>query len=114
MNRKNKITIRFDDIELEILQNDINKIDEKMDKSKYIREVLFNKNKPIIIESKSDKNNKLKMIAQTKKIGNNINQLAHSLNVAKNENSLNKINFKNLYQKLISIDNRLEELQNDS
>ncbi|MCF6339963.1 MAG: hypothetical protein L3J10_04315 [Sulfurimonas sp.] len=55
MNRKNKITIRFDDSELEILQNDINKIDEKMDKSKYIREVLFNKNKPIIIESRNDK-----------------------------------------------------------
>ena len=73
-NKRNKLTIRLDDNELN--QVNLNASISGLNKSSYIRHVLINTKPPI---HKFDK----AMIIQVAKIGNNINQIAKHVNTDK-------------------------------
>ena len=55
----------------------------------------------------------LKLVFQMNKIGNNINQIAHKLNIAHNSNKMNDINYTNLLDELIVIEHFLKELSDE-
>ena len=51
-----------------------------------------------------------RLIGSINKIGNNINQIAYNLNIAKNNNKLGEQNFEDLLNKLIIIEYKLKEV----
>ncbi len=51
-----------------------------------------------------------KLIGAINKIGNNINQIAHNLNIANNSNKLDDINYNNILDKLTIIEYQQKEL----
>jgi len=51
-----------------------------------------------------------KLIGAINKIGNNINQIAYTLNKANNNNELNNIDYNNILDKLIIIEHQQSEL----
>ena len=50
------------------------------------------------------------MLGSINKVGNNINQIAHNLNIANNNNKLDDINYNNILDKLTIIEYQLKEL----
>jgi len=50
------------------------------------------------------------MLGSVNKIGNNINQIAHNLNIANNSNKLDDVNYNNILDKLTIIEYKLKEL----
>lgn len=51
-----------------------------------------------------------KLIGSINKVGNNINQIAHNLNIANNSNKLDDINYNNILDKLTIIEYQLKEV----
>lgn len=51
-----------------------------------------------------------RLIGSVNKVGNNINQIAHNLNIANNSNKLDDINYNNILDKLTIIEYQLKEL----
>ena len=51
-----------------------------------------------------------KLIGAINKVGNNINQIAYTLNKANNSNRLNDIDYNNILDKLIIIEYQLKEI----
>lgn len=51
-----------------------------------------------------------KLIGSVNKVGNNINQIAHNLNIANNSNKLDDVNYNNILDKLTIIEYQLKEV----
>lgn len=51
-----------------------------------------------------------KLIGAINRIGNNINQIAHNLNIANNSNKLDDINYNNILDKLTIIEYQLKDI----
>lgn len=51
-----------------------------------------------------------KLIGSVNRVGNNINQIAHNLNIANNSNKLDDINYNNILDKLTIIEYQLKEV----
>ncbi|MGD9554415.1 MAG: plasmid mobilization relaxosome protein MobC [Arcobacteraceae bacterium] len=65
----------------------------------------------ILNEVKFDESsNIIQLIFQLRKIGNNVNQIAHALNLANMNNDLSDFNYKNLLNQLVLIEHRLNQL----
>ncbi len=54
--------------------------------------------------------NIIQLISQVRKIGNNINQIAHALNIANKSEKLEDFNYNNLLNQLVIIEHRLNQL----
>lgn len=50
------------------------------------------------------------LIASINKIGNNVNQIAHNLNIARNANNIDEISFENLLLELQNINYHLQDI----
>lgn len=65
----------------------------------------------VVGEVKFDESsNIIQLIFQLRKIGNNVNQIAHALNLANMNNDLSDFNYKNLLNQLVLIEHRLNQL----
>ncbi|EEO25058.1 MULTISPECIES: plasmid mobilization protein [Helicobacter] len=66
-----------------------------------------------IINNKVSHNNSKhisQLIASINKIGNNVNQIAHNLNIARNANNIDEISFENLLLELQNINYHLQDI----
>lgn len=50
------------------------------------------------------------LIGAINRVGNNINQIAHNLNIARNEQSLNQFDYEDLMNQLIIINSEIKSL----
>lgn len=93
-NKKNRLTIRLDDNELN--QVNLNASISGLNKSSYIRYVLINAKPPI---HKFDK----AMIIQVAKIGNNLNQIAKHANMHKTIDGI-------VLKQIVDVNKKLDDL----
>ena len=77
-------------------------------RSEYLRDSIFKSN--IVIDKTRDIR---MMIGSINRVGNNINQIAHNLNIANNSNKLDDVNYNNILDKLTIIEYQLKELLKD-
>jgi len=76
--------------------------------SNYIRELISNN------EVKEDNSKDIaKLIGTINRVGNNVNQIAHNLNIAKQNNKLDDVKYEDILNQLILIENSLSDLQYD-
>jgi len=80
----------------------------KMNNSEFIRNAISN----TTITYKDNKKDIQQIVNAMNRIGNNINQIAHTLNIAKNANELNNIQYDNLLDKLTILTAHMKELTN--
>jgi hypothetical protein len=80
----------------------------KKSTSKYIRESVINSD--IKVDNSKDIN---RLISSLNLIGNNINQIAHILNIANKIDKLDDVNYNNLLDRLIVIEYKLKDISND-
>ena len=97
------ITIRLSDELYNMLQ--IKAIASNMNTSDYIRTSINESD--IKVDNRKDIG---KLIGSINKVGNNINQIAHNLNIANNSNKLDDINYNNILDKLTIIEYQLKEV----
>lgn len=76
--------------------------------SEYIRESITTSD--IKVDNSKDIN---RLISSLNLIGNNINQIAHNLNIANKSDKLDDINYNNLLDRLIIIEYKLKNISND-
>ena len=93
-NKKNRLTIRLDDNELN--QVNLNASISGLNKSSYIRYVLINAKSPV---HKFDK----AMIIQVAKIGNNLNQIARHANMHKTIDGI-------VLKQIVDVNKKLDDL----
>lgn len=97
------ITIRLSDELYNMLQ--IKASASNMNTSDYIRTSINESD--IKVDNRKDIG---KLIGSINKVGNNINQIAHNLNIANNSNKLDDINYNNILDKLTIIEYQLKEV----
>ena len=97
------ITIRLSDELYNMLQ--IKTSASNMNTSDYIRTSINDSD--IKVDNRKDIG---KLIGSINKVGNNINQIAHNLNIANNSNKLDDINYNNILDKLTIIEYQLKEV----
>ena len=97
------ITIRLSDELYNMLQ--IKASASNMNTSDYIRTSINDSD--IKVDNRKDIG---KLIGSINKVGNNINQIAHNLNIANNSNKLDDINYNNILDKLTIIEYQLKEV----
>ena len=97
------ITIRLSDELYNMLQ--IKASASNMNTSDYIRTSINDSD--IKVDNRKDIG---KLIGSINKVGNNINQIAHNLNIANNSNKLDDINYNNILDKLTIIEHQLKEV----
>ena len=102
-NKEKQINLRLTLSEFEQLEEIA--LLKKITKSELILNLVFDKK-----VSKQVGRDLIKVIQSQNKIGNNLNQIARTLNTAKLENVLNIIDYKNLIDKLEIIENQLENI----
>ena len=102
-NKEKQINLRLTLSEFEQLEEIA--LSKKITKSELILNLVFDKK-----VSKQVSRDLIKVIQSQNKIGNNLNQIARTLNTAKLENVLNIIDYKNLIDKLEIIENQLENI----
>ena len=102
-NKEKQINLRLTLSEFEQLEEIA--LSKKITKSELILNLVFDKK-----VSKQVGRDLIKVIQSQNKIGNNLNQIARTLNTAKLENVLNIIDYKNLIDKLEIIENQLENI----
>jgi len=106
MNKKNKmLRIRLTDDEYNLLKEKADKAGKTM--SEFVRDYI----------TKGKVNSKCKdlpsLILHLNKIGNNINQIARNLNIAKKEGYLAEQDYDLLLDELMQINNNLKAILND-
>jgi len=72
--------------------------------SEYIRELINNS------EVKSSNKNYGALLGAINKIGNNVNQIAHNLNIANNANKLDEVDYDNILTSLLLIEQNLKSI----
>lgn len=97
------ITIRLSDELYNMLQ--IKASASNMNTSDYIRTSINDSD--IKVDNRKDIG---KLIGSVNKVGNNINQIAHNLNIANSSNKLDDINYNNILDKLTIIEYQLKEV----
>ena len=102
-NKEKQINLRLTLSEFEQLEEIA--LSKKITKSELILNLVFDKK-----VSKQVSRDLIKVIQSQNKIGNNLNQIARTLNTAKLENVLNIVDYKNLIDKLEIIENQLENI----
>ncbi len=102
-NKEKQINLRLTLSEFEQLEEIA--FSKKITKSELILNLVFDKK-----VSKQVSRDLIKVIQSQNKIGNNLNQIARTLNTAKLENVLNIVDYKNLIDKLEIIENQLENI----
>jgi len=73
--------------------------------SEYIRELIATSEVKF-----NDKKNIGLLLGSINRIGNNINQIAHNLNIVNNQNLLDDIDYKDLLNQLIIIEHNLHDI----
>lgn len=73
--------------------------------SNYIRNTITNSDLKV-----DNSKNIGKLIGSVNSVGNNLNQIAHNLNKANNSNKLNNVNYDSILNKLIIIEQQLNEM----
>lgn len=94
------------------------RISEELDNMLTLKSAAANKNRSDYLRDSISKSNisidtskdiRL-MLGSVNKIGNNINQIAHNLNIANNSNKLDDVNYNNILDKLTIIEYQLKEI----
>lgn len=94
------------------------RISEELDNMLTLKAAAANKNRSDYLRDSISKSNvsidtskdiRL-MLGSVNKIGNNINQIAHNLNIANNSNKLDDVNYNNILDKLTIIEYQLKEI----
>lgn len=100
---KKLISIRLSDEVLKTLEVKSKAIN--MNKTEYITKAILDS------DIKDDNSRDIgRLIGSINKVGNNINQIAYNLNIAKNNNKLDDVNYNNILDKLIIIEHKLKDI----
>lgn len=104
MDKKSKIiSLRLDEITLKELEKKASATNRSI--SDFIRKSIITTE--VQINTKKDK---ALLIGSINRVGNNINQIAHNLNIAKQNNNLNNIDYETIINQLYIIELHLKEL----
>lgn len=104
MSKRNTVTIRLSDelfAELLIKSQSLN-----MTVSDYVRGTICNTE----LNYRTNEKDFGYLIGVINKVGNNINQIAHNLNVARNEQSLDQVDYEDIMNQLIIINSEIKSL----
>lgn len=100
---KKIISIRLDETTLQVLENKAKQSNKNI--SEFIRNVIFTSQ--VNVNNKKDK---ALLIGAVNRIGNNINQIAHNLNIAKQNNNLNNTDYETIINQLYIIETSLNNI----
>jgi hypothetical protein len=100
---KRLISFRFDE---EIIRTlDLKSKAVNMNRTEYITKAIIDSD--IQVDNSRDIG---RVIGSINKIGNNINQIAKNLNIARNENKLNEVDYNSILNSLIIIEHQLNNI----
>ena len=100
---KRLISFRFDEEIIKTL--DLKSKAVNMNRTEYITKAIIDSD--IQVDNSRDIG---RVIGSINKIGNNINQIAKNLNVARNENKLNEVDYDSILNRLIIIEHQLNNI----
>ena len=100
---KRLISFRFDEEIIKTL--DLKSKAVNMNRTEYITKAIIDSD--IQVDNSRDIG---RVIGSINKIGNNINQIAKNLNVARNENKLNEVDYNNILDRLIAVEYQLHNI----
>ncbi|MDD3596177.1 plasmid mobilization relaxosome protein MobC [Sulfuricurvum sp.] len=104
MSKRNTVTIRLSDelfAELLIKAQSLN-----MTVSDYVRGTICNTE----LNYRTNEKDFGYLIGSINRVGNNINQIAHNLNIARNEQSLDQVDYEDIMNQLIIINSEIKSL----
>lgn len=104
MSKRNTVTIRLSDelfAELLIKAQSLN-----MTVSDYVRGTICNTE----LNYRTNEKDFGYLIGAINRVGNNINQIAHNLNIARNEQSLDQVDYEDIMNQLIIINSEIKSL----
>lgn len=99
-NKNKQINIRINNQTLELIDNKAK--NANMNRSEFIINAI------LISKIKAKNKDIFKLISAINRIGNNINQISRTLNIANNDNNLSDILFENILDKLSIINYQLD------
>lgn len=103
--KNTKITIRLDNTTHETLINKANASNRNI--SEFIRNAILTTQ--ISVNNTKDKG---KLIGAINRVGNNINQIAHNLNIAKQNNDLKNVDYETIINQLYIIETSINKILN--
>lgn len=103
--KNTKITIRLDETTHEILINKANESNRNI--SEFLRNAILTTQ----ISVNNTKDTGL-LIGAINRVGNNINQIAHNLNIAKQNNNLNNVDYETIINQLYIIEVSINKILN--